>query len=133
MDKAKMYALAHGASIKEQHHLNDGPGKFDIVYTTRWETTGTVKKDINWKDLFTPFKVTHELMEKYPDAIFMHDLPAQRGEEVDAGVLDGPRSIAFKQAENKLHSACAVLEWCLRPTFFYDREPVRVDLQISEK
>ena len=133
MDKAKMYALANGASIQEQHHLNAMPGEFDIVYTTRWETTGTVKKDVNWKELFIPFRVTRALMEKYSDAIFMHDLPAHRGEEVEAEVLDGPRSIAFRQAENKLHSACAVLEWCLRPTFFYDRESGRVDLQISEK
>jgi ornithine carbamoyltransferase len=133
MDKAKMYAKANGASIKQQHHLNDVPGEFDIVYTTRWETTGTVKKDVEWKELFAPFKVTRELMEKYPDAIFMHDLPAQRGEEVDAEVLDGPGSIAFKQAENKLHSACAVLEWCLKPDFFYDREPDRAELQVNEK
>ncbi|CAM5245584.1 Ornithine carbamoyltransferase, catabolic [Streptomyces antimycoticus] len=42
----------------------------------------------------------------------MHDLPAHRGDEVTAEVLDGPHSIAFEQAENKIHSAMAVLEWC---------------------
>lgn len=67
------------------------------------------------EELFEPFKVSQTLLDKYPEAIFMHDLPAHRGEEVDASVLDGPRSIAFKQAENKLHNACAVLEWCLSP------------------
>lgn len=120
MDKAEAYAMANGASIKEQHHMEDVPGEFDIVYTTRWETTGTVKKDVKWKELFAPFRVTRNIMEKYPGAVFMHDLPAQRGEEVDAEVLDGPCSIAFKQAENKMHSACAVLEWCLRPAPSYD-------------
>jgi ornithine carbamoyltransferase len=44
--------------------------------------------------------------------VFLHDLPAHRGEEVTAEVLDGPAAIAFQQAENKMYSAMAVLEWC---------------------
>jgi len=112
---AKEYAETNGATVVEQHHVENLPQAFDIIYTTRWETTGTIKKDENWKDIFKPFKVTQALMNRYPEAIFMHDLPAHRDEEVEAAVLDGPRSIAFKQAENKLHSACAVLDWCLSP------------------
>ena len=52
------------------------------------------------------------LWDGSPDAVFMHDLPAHRGDEVTAEVLDGPRSIAFTQAACKLYSAMAVLEWC---------------------
>lgn len=88
------------------------PTDVDVVYTTRWQTTGTTKRDPQWRSLFAPFRVDVALMDRNPDAVFMHDLPAHRGEEVAAEVLDGPSSIAFDQAENKLHSATAVLEWC---------------------
>jgi ornithine carbamoyltransferase len=53
-------------------------------------------------------------MARAGDPVFMHDLPAHRGEEVESAVLDGPRSIAFAQAETKLYSAMAVLEWCVQ-------------------
>jgi len=86
------------------------------VYTTRWQTTGSTKSDPAWRKKFEPFSVTPELMKQVskPDrTIFMHDLPAVRGEDVAAEVLDGPQSIAFHQAENKLFGAMAVLEWCI--------------------
>ncbi len=88
------------------------PGGLDVVYTTRWQTTGTAKPDPDWRTTFAPFQVTGRLWETSPKALFMHDLPAHRGEEVTADVLDGPASIAFIQAEFKLHSAMAALEWC---------------------
>ena len=48
-----------------------------------------------------------------PDAVFMHDLPAHRGEEVTGEVLDGPRSLAWDEAENRIHAQKSVLAWCL--------------------
>jgi ornithine carbamoyltransferase len=99
-------------TIAERHDMADLPGDFDVIYTTRWQTTGTTKPDPNWREIFAPFQVNAELWRKSPRAVFMHDLPAHRGEEVTADVLDGPASIAFDQAENKMHSAMAVLEWC---------------------
>ncbi|WP_022886918.1 ornithine carbamoyltransferase [Glaciibacter superstes] len=99
--------------IHQIHDLNDLPQVVDVVYTTRWQTTGTVKSDPNWREDFLPFQANEELMGKYPDAFFMHDLPAHRGEEVTAGVLDGPNSIALTQAQFKLFGAMACLEWCL--------------------
>lgn len=101
-----------GTVIRERHDLDDLPKDVDVVYTTRWQTTGTSKPDPHWRETFAPFQVTAELMDASPKAVFMHDLPAHRGEEVTAEVLDGPASIAFGQAANKLHSAMAVLEWC---------------------
>ena len=105
-------AAASGGVVEEEHDPARLPDRVDIVYTTRWQTTGTQKADPNWREAFDPFQVDETLMSRYPGALFMHDLPAHRGEEVSAAVLDGPASIAFAQAENKLYSAMAVLEWC---------------------
>jgi len=77
---------------------------------------GVQKSDPNWMEKFEPYRVTQKLMgyvSKSSGTIFMHDLPAVRGAEVMAEVLDGPQSVAFRQAENKLPSAMAVLSWCL--------------------
>ena len=106
-------AMQNGSCIQEFHELNNLPDEVDVVYTTRWQTTGTTKQDSNWRDIFKPFTVSEDVKNKYINAIFMHDLPAHRGEEVDTSVIDGDDSIVFQQAENKLHSAKAVLEWCL--------------------
>jgi ornithine carbamoyltransferase len=99
--------------IDQAFSLDGLPDEVDVVYTTRWRTTGTTKRSIDWLPSFEPFKVTVELMSRYPNAVFMHDLPAHRGEEVDPEVLDGPQSIAFGQAENKLFAAMSALTWCL--------------------
>lgn len=112
------YAKEEGAKkntiIEEFHDLKKLPEYADVIYTTRWQTTGTTKADVNWREIFEPFAVTQDLMNKFPNAIFMHDLPAHRGEEVETSVIDGAKSIVFDQAENKGHSAKAVLEWCLQ-------------------
>jgi ornithine carbamoyltransferase len=110
LDHARQSAKA-GARIEQEHHMTALPRQVDVVYTTRWQTTGTTKADENWQVTFAPFAVAQSVMELYPEAVFMHDLPAHRGQEVAASVLDGPASIAFDQARNKLYSAMAVLEW----------------------
>ncbi|GAB1818982.1 ornithine carbamoyltransferase [Herbidospora sp. RD11066] len=108
---AAIQAADTGAILTERHDMDDLPADVDVVYTTRWQTTGTTKPDPDWRRIFAPFRVDEHLMARYPDAVFLHDLPAHRGEEVTADVLDGPRSLAFTQAHHKLHSAMAVLEW----------------------
>lgn len=112
LDRAADNAKASGAHVEQHHDMADLP-QVDVVYTTRWQTTGTVKPDPDWRTSFAPFQVNREVLATSPGAVFMHDLPAHRGEEVTAEVLDGPASIAFQQAENKYHSARAVLEWCV--------------------
>lgn len=112
LDRAEIATKRTGAIVEQRHDLTDLP-RVDVVYTTRWQTTGTSKPDPDWRSAFAPFQVDDALMAACPGAVFMHDLPAHRGEEVTASVLDGPASIAFDQAENKYHSARAVLQWCI--------------------
>ncbi|MBB4635069.1 ornithine carbamoyltransferase [Longimicrobium terrae] len=117
MERARADAAVHGAVIEESHDAADLPREVDVVYTTRWQTTGSSKAHEDWRERFAPFAVTPRIMRDASRAdgttVFMHDLPAVRGEEVEGEVLDGPQSIAFRQAENKLYSAMAVLEWCV--------------------
>jgi ornithine carbamoyltransferase len=109
--RALAQADASGASLLERHDMAGLPGGMDVVYTSRWQTTGSVKASVDWREVFAEFQVTSQPWDRSPGAVFMHDLPAHRGEEVTADVLDGPASIAFTQAQNKLNSAMAVLEW----------------------
>ncbi|CRK57298.1 Ornithine carbamoyltransferase [Alloactinosynnema sp. L-07] len=111
LDRAAINAKRTGAVVEQRHDADDLP-EVDVVYTTRWQTTGTVKPTPDWRTSFAPFQVDTAMMAACPGAVFMHDLPAHRGEEVTAEVLDGPSSIAFEQAEHKYHSARAVLQWC---------------------
>jgi ornithine carbamoyltransferase len=115
MQMARERAGRTGAVIEERHTTDEPPRGVDVVYTTRWQTTGTTKPDPDWMRTFAPFSVTAELMAEVsgPGTVFMHDLPAKRGEDVADEVLDGPRSIAWDQAEYKLYSAMSVLEWCM--------------------
>jgi ornithine carbamoyltransferase len=111
--EAQRQAKEHRAVVVECHDLSRAMLSADVVYATRWQTTGTAKPDPDWRRVFEPFQVNQALMDLHPDAVFMHDLPAHRSQDVTAEVLDGPASVAFDQAENKLHSAKAVLEWSL--------------------
>jgi ornithine carbamoyltransferase/carbamoyltransferase len=99
-----------GTTLQEVHDVDQLPDAVDVVYTTRWQTTGTTKPDPGWRSVFRPFQVDQALLDRWPAAVFLHDLPAHRGEEVTAEVLDGPRSLAWLQAGMKLSSATAVLE-----------------------
>lgn len=108
-------AEAIGATIEQIHDLALAPKDVDVVYTTRWQTTGTRKADHAWRETFRPFHVDGALLERWPRALFMHDLPAHRGEEVSGQVIDGARSLAWTQASMKLASAMAILEWATAP------------------
>ena len=81
-----------------------------VVYTDVWASMGQEAEAEERKKRFMPYQVNEELMSHAaPEAIFLHCLPAHRGEEVTAGVIDGPRSRVFDQAENRLHAQKALL------------------------
>lgn len=114
--EAKRLAAAQNSEIVEEHDLARRPDRADVVYTTRWETMGLTHEDPSWRDSFRPYKVTQEVFDAFNtrgDTIFMHDLPAIRGQDCDSGVLDGPHSVAFRQAFHKMTAAMAILGRCV--------------------
>jgi ornithine carbamoyltransferase len=83
----------------------------DVVYTDVWASMGQEAEAAARKAIFARYQVNEALFAKAkPDAIFMHCLPAHRGEEVTAGVIDSARSVVFQQAENRLHVQKAILQ-----------------------
>jgi ornithine carbamoyltransferase len=103
----------HGGRLRQYSSLDELPADADVVYTTQWSTTGTVKADPGWLEAFRPYQVNAPLLERWPKAAVMHDLPARRGEEITAEALEGPRSLVRRQAHNKLWTAMSALCWVL--------------------
>ena len=86
----------------------------DCVLTDTWLSMGAKKNNSQVKSLLKPFQVNSKLMETAKaNAVFMHCLPAHRGEEVTAEVIDGPQSLVWDEAENRLHVQKAIILWCL--------------------
>jgi ornithine carbamoyltransferase len=80
-----------------------------VVYTDVWTSMGKEAETEARRARFVEYQVNEALMALAPDAVFMHCLPAHRGEEVTAGIIDGPRSVVFDQAENRLWTQMALL------------------------
>ncbi|WP_446751870.1 ornithine carbamoyltransferase [Vulcanisaeta sp. JCM 16161] len=98
-----------GANIVISDNIEDVRG-VDAVYTDVWVSMGMEAEAEERKKIFRPYQVNAEVMRRAgPQAVFMHCLPAHRGEEVTDDVIDGPQSIVWDQAENRLHTAKAVL------------------------
>ncbi|HEX8125567.1 MAG TPA: ornithine carbamoyltransferase [Allosphingosinicella sp.] len=85
----------------------------DIVYTDVWVSMGQDSEASERMKAFEPYRVDEALMQHCPDARFLHCLPARRGEEVSAGVMDGPQSAVWLQAENRMHTARGALAWLM--------------------
>ena len=114
---AELLAAAQqaGADILISHALEDAVGDADVVYTDVWTSMGQEKESAVRQQAFGPYQVNTDVLAlAKPDALVMHCLPAHRGQEISAEVLDGPHSIVLEQAENRLHVQKAVMVWLLQ-------------------
>ncbi|BAQ16299.1 ornithine carbamoyltransferase [Methyloceanibacter caenitepidi] len=107
------WARAEGAQIEVMEDARAAAKDADCIVTDTWVSMGD--KDVAArKSALEPFRVDEALMAlAKPDAIFMHCLPAHRGDEVTDAVMDGPQSVVWDEAENRLHAQKAILVWCL--------------------
>ena len=102
-----------GAKIHVTHDPEEAVANSDCVVTDTWVSMGD-KDGERRHNLLKPYQVNARLMaQANPGAIFMHCLPAHRGDEVTDDVIDGPQSVVFDEAENRLHAQKGILAWCL--------------------
>ncbi len=104
-------ALGKGRArcVASPHEAVEGA---DVIVTDTWISMGQAHADTKL-DAMMPYQVTPALMASArPDAVFLHCLPAHRGEEVTADVIDGPQSLIWAEAENRLHAQKSILRWC---------------------
>ena len=113
IDRAQDRASQTGATIT----ITDDPEEVsgaDIIITDTWVSMGQEDDGKDRRTPFLPYQVNAELMaQANPDAIFLHCLPAYRGNEVTAEVIDGSQSRVFDEAENRLHAQKALMVWLL--------------------
>jgi ornithine carbamoyltransferase len=112
IELAKANALESGAVVSFVDSPERLPAPVDVVYTARWQSMGKEPKVPYWRSLLVQWRVDARLLRRVGarDTIFMHDLPASRGDEVTDAVMDGPRSRIRQQANNKTASAMVVLK-----------------------
>jgi ornithine carbamoyltransferase len=102
-----------GADVTFTDRPEEAVAGADCVVTDTWVSMGD-DDGARRHNLLMPYQVNSRLMAAAnPDAIFMHCLPAHRGEEVTEDVIDGPQSVVFDEAENRLHAQKGILAWCL--------------------
>ena len=117
------WANAQGGKIRVTTAVEDAVKGADCVVTDVWVSMGE-HEPTNQHNLLRPYQVDERVMALADkDAIFMHCLPAHRGEEVTASVIDGPRSAVWDEAENRLHAQKGILAWCLMPEGWAPGEP----------
>ena len=111
---AERIAAGTGGSVTLTHDPSDAVRGADVVVTDTWVSMGREDEKEQRVAALATYKVTEALMaEAAADAIFLHCLPADRGYEVEPEVIDGPQSVIWDEAENRLHAQKALLAWLL--------------------
>jgi ornithine carbamoyltransferase len=117
VDAASVIAATTGGSAVLEPDPHAAVAGADVVVTDTWISMGKEEEAASRAEVFAPYSVTETLFdEARPDAIVLHCLPAYRGKEIDAAVLDGPQSVVWDEAENRRHAQKAVLTWLLEET-----------------
>ena len=110
MRHAAAHGPRHGATCLVTNDPDEAVRGADVVYTDVWASMGQEAEAEARKALFMPYQVNEAMVARAkPDVTFMHCLPAHRGEEVAAGVMDSARSVVFQEAENRLHAQKAIM------------------------
>ena len=107
-------ALTDAPHYQEFDDPTDACARADLVTTDVWTSMGFEAENEARKKAFADWRVDADMMARAkPDALFMHCLPAHRGEEVAAEVIDGPQSVVWDEAENRLHAQKALMEYLI--------------------
>ncbi len=110
VEQAKLMVEKSGATIDIGHDPKIAVDDADVIYTDTWISMGQDDEAVTRRKAFEKYQVNSSLVaEARPDAIVMHCLPAHRGEEISAEVMDGPQSVVWDEAENRLHMQKAIL------------------------
>lgn len=113
LESARQIALSTGARLTVTSDPTEGVQGAQVVVTDTWASMGQEDEHHQRLRVFEPFRVDEALMERAPGAIFLHCLPAHRGEEVTDAVIDSAGSCVFDEAENRLHAQKALLSLLL--------------------
>ncbi len=115
LDEVKSYHRVSGAKVNLTDSAAEVAKDADVLYTDVWTSMGKEGETKERKKAFKNFRIDDKILNRAKDdAIVMHCLPAHRGEEITSSVIDGKHSVVFQQAENRLHTAKAILTYILK-------------------
>jgi ornithine carbamoyltransferase len=125
VERAREIGATTGATAKVTTDARMAANAADVVVTDTWVSMGREEEAAERLAAFADYTVTTDLMSlAATDAIAMHCLPAYRGKEIDAEVLDGPQSVVWDEAENRRHAQKAIITWLMRSAADLEEVPL---------